>query len=75
MVLGIIAAVVVLVLTFKLIFGNGENFWEAVKFWLKPDIFSWFDGTGFEDFISEMKLFLWLGSGVGTFFIVSGLLG
>lgn len=44
----------------KLFFGSWEVFWECVKFWFKPDILSWFDGTYWEDHEAEWRLFLWM---------------
>lgn len=71
MVIGIIAAVVVMALLFRVIFGDMETFWESVRFWLTPDIFSWFNGEGHADFIGELRLFLWIAAGFGTFFVVT----
>ncbi len=40
----------------KVIFGGWEEFLEALKFWIKPDWLSWFQGEGWEDWVAEMKL-------------------
>ncbi len=40
----------------KLMFGSWEDFWEAIKFWLTPDIWSAFSGEYWEDRWAEMKL-------------------
>ncbi len=74
-IIGIVIGVVLMALLFRPIFGTGENFWDAIKFWLTPDIFSWFNGKGFEDWLGEMRLGIWLGAGfggyVGTLYIFS----
>jgi len=44
----------------RLIFRDWQGFWECVKYWLTPDIISAFRGDYFEDWTSELKLFLWL---------------
>ncbi len=38
------------------LFEDWWGFWESVKFWLTPDIISWFRGEYGEDMLSEMKL-------------------
>ena len=40
----------------KLIFGDWADFWEAVKFWLTPDLFSLFRGEYWDDWWAEIKL-------------------
>ena len=40
----------------KVFFGGWEDFWDAVKFWLTPDLFSLFKGEYWEDCWAEMKL-------------------
>lgn len=59
-VIGIIAGIVVLLLLFKPFFGDISGFWECVRFWLTPDIFSLFRGEWGEDWLAEMKLGFWL---------------
>jgi len=41
-------------------FGSWEDFLECLKFWLTPDIFSWFYGEGVDDWWAETKLGFWL---------------
>ncbi|MBX7259597.1 MAG: hypothetical protein K1Y02_24780 [Candidatus Hydrogenedentes bacterium] len=53
----------------KLLFGNWENFDEAVRFLFTPDVFSWIRGEGIEDWWAEMKLGLLVSS---SFFAVLG---
>lgn len=50
----------VYILYAKLIFGEFAEFMDAIGFWLKPDIFSLFDGSHADDFWAEMKLFGWV---------------
>ena len=59
--LAIIAGVVTAVLTFRFIFSDKEEFFECIKYWLMPDIVSLFRGRYWDDFWSELKLFVWLG--------------
>lgn len=73
-IVGAVSGVVVMALLFRVIFGNSQTFWESVRFWLTPDIFSWFRGEWFADFLGELRLFIWLGAGFGTFILVAGLL-
>ena len=40
----------------KLFFDDWDGFWDAAKYWIKPDIISWFDGEWFEDWWAELKL-------------------
>lgn len=55
-VLSVIAGVGIMVLLFQPLFGDKEGFFDCVKFWITPDIFSLFSGQYFEDRWSEMKL-------------------
>jgi hypothetical protein len=57
---GIIVAVGVMSFLFRTFFGDKEGFFECIKFWLTPDIFSLFKGQYSEDFWSEMKLGVWV---------------
>jgi len=58
--------IIILVLFFKPIFGNKEEFWECVSFWFTPDLFSFFKGEAGADFIAELKLGIWIACGVGA---------
>ena len=40
----------------KLFFGCWSDFWEAIVFWFKPDLWSAIDGTLTEDWWAEAKL-------------------
>lgn len=59
-VLSVIAGVGVMVLLFKPLFGDKEEFFDCIKFWFTPDIFSFFSGKYVEDKWSEWKLGLWI---------------
>ncbi|MFC1588485.1 hypothetical protein ACFL54_09250 [Planctomycetota bacterium] len=70
---GIIAGIGTLVLLFKPFFGDGNGFWECVRFWLTPDIFSMFRGEWTKDWLAEMKLGLWfMCGGVVGFAVYTG---
>jgi len=43
-----------------LFFRTWDDFWEAVRFWLTPDILSAFRGEYWEDSWAEIKLGLWV---------------
>lgn len=40
----------------KLFFGCWSDFWEAIWFWFKPDMWSAIDGSLTEDWLAEAKL-------------------
>lgn len=40
----------------KVLFGSWGDFWEAVRFWLTPDILSLFAGEYGDDLWAELKL-------------------
>jgi len=61
---GLVAGVGVMVLLFKPLFGDKEEFIECVKFWFTPDIFSFFFGEYLEDRWSELKLVFWIVCGL-----------
>ena len=44
----------------KIVFGNWEDFWDAVRFWFTPGLFSALMGEFWEDAWAELKLFLFL---------------
>ena len=54
-------------LLFKPFFGDAEGFSECLWYSLKPDILSWLNGEGIDDWWAETKLGIWLlcGSAVG----------
>ena len=51
---------------FRLFFADADEFGECIRYWLTPDIFSWFNGEGFEDMWAEMKLGMWFACGFGA---------
>lgn len=51
---------------FRLLFEGWDDFMECVRFWLTPDVVSWFRGEGAEDWWSELRLGLWLGGSFGA---------
>ncbi len=78
-VLAIIVGGGVMALLFKPFFGNSEELWRCVKFWLMPDIISLFRGEFCEDWWAETKLGFWIGagglSGAGTYLGILALVG
>jgi len=52
--------VVFAALLFKPFFRDWSGFWDCVKFWMKPDRISWFQGEGVEDWWAELKLGAWI---------------
>jgi hypothetical protein len=42
------------------LFGAWSEFWESIKFWLTPDIISWFRGERWEDAWAETRLLLFV---------------
>ncbi len=41
------------------LFHDWASFWEAIVFWVKPDLWSAFDGEYWDDVWAEAKLGLW----------------
>lgn len=41
------------------LFRSWENFWDAVRFLFKPELWSLIDGEYWDDIIAEAKLALW----------------
>jgi len=50
------------------VFESWDGFWECFKYALKPDIISWFQGEGLDDFFAEMRFAIWLIMCVGVTF-------
>ena len=71
---GIVTGLFVLVCLFKPVFGDADDFYDCVKFWLTPDIISFFRGEGVDDYWAEMKLFFWLAVGAATGYAVHALI-
>ena len=78
-ILGVLACVGVWAALFRLIFDDRDGFFECVMYCFKPDLWSWINGEGLEDFLCTLKLnfWLWIGlvAGVGTFLGVNLLFG
>ena len=55
-VVAIITALASTVFVGNLIFTDWGEFGDAIVYWLKPDVVSWFQGEGMEDFFAEFKL-------------------
>lgn len=73
--IGIIAGIAVLVLLFKPFFGDMSGFWECVRYWFTPDIFSLFRGEWGQDWLAEAKLGFWLlCGGAAGYAVYTGLL-
>lgn len=71
----IIAGIVGMALTYKVIFRNPGDFREAIRYWFTPDIVSLFRGEWSRDYWSEFKLGMWFLSGVLCFYACFKLLG
>lgn len=60
------------------LFGTWESFGEALRFWMKPDMWSAMDGEYFEDMVAELKLaaliLLSLGAVVGEAMLIERVL-
>lgn len=61
-----VSGIVMLIGTFRFFFCDSDEFYRCIKFWLKPDIFSMFNGEYFEDSWAEFKLGAWGAVGIGT---------
>lgn len=54
-----VANVPVYLLLGRAVFGGWGEFWECVRFWLTPDLFSLVRGEWGEDWVAEFKLLAW----------------
>ena len=63
-VLAVLAGLVTMALLFKPLFGDLEGLQEALGYCLKPDFLSWIQGEWGEDFWAELRVSIWIGSGV-----------
>jgi hypothetical protein len=43
-------------LLYRLFYRDFDEFMEAIRFWLKPDLWSWIDGEYWDDVMASMKL-------------------
>jgi hypothetical protein len=51
-------------LFYRFLFSDLDEFFQAIFYWFKPDLWSLFDGSFMEDFWAELKL--------GLFFVLCG---
>lgn len=58
-IISIIVGAAVLVISFKPFFGDFSGFWECVKFWIKPEIFSLFRGYLVRDETWDLAPYWW----------------
>ena len=74
-ILGVVACVGVWAALFRLMFDDRDGFFECVMYSFKPNLWSWINGEGLEDFWCTLKLnfWFWIGllAGSGTFLGVS----
>ena len=56
-------------------FRTWGDFWDSVKFWLTPNIFSALGGRYWDDMWAELKLILWIICSVGAVFGEAYLIG
>ena len=79
LILGLVVCVGVWVALFKLTFDDRDGFFECVMYCFKPDLWSWIQGDGLEDFWCTLNLNCWLAvgfaAGAGTFLGVVSLFG
>ena len=61
----IVVGALVAWLSFRLFFENFGDFLECVRYYLTPDIISWFRGEWAEDWWAETKLFFYFGLSAG----------
>lgn len=52
----------------RVFFGNWENFFEAIWFWFKPDMWSWIDGELGRDWYAEALLGVFVAICAGAVF-------
>ncbi|GEM_PF-1140081 len=58
----------------RMLFDALDDFWDCIKFWLKPDWWSMLKGQWLEDTWAELRLALWLfGSAVFSVALLWGM--
>jgi len=76
-IVGVLAGIGTLVLTFRLMFPSNDEFAESVKYSFTPDIVSLFKGEYSKDYLGELRLggWLFLGGVVGfmTWWVLASL--
>jgi hypothetical protein len=74
-VLAVVMASVIAALLFKPFFGDRDEFFRYLKFWLTPNIVSMFRGEYWKDWLSEAKLGFWFAAaGLSAFVTYAGLM-
>lgn len=57
------------------LFRTWGDFWEAVVFWIKPELWSWAEGEYWDDVYAEAKLAIWFFAPIGLMRLELWLLG
>ena len=57
------------------LFRTWGDFWEAVVFWIKPELWSWAEGEYWDDVWAEAKLTIWFFAPIGLMRLELWLLG
>lgn len=57
------------------LFRTWSDFWEALVFWVKPDLWSWVEGEYWEDVYAEAKLAVWFFLPIGLIHLEIRLFG
>ena len=50
------------------LFRTWQDFWDSIRFWITPDIFSLFRGEFLDDWFAELKLGVWIAACAGCVF-------
>ena len=58
-----------------LLFRNWANFWEAIVFWFKPEMWLLVEGKYWDDIYAESKLAIWFFAPIGLIQLEMYLLG
>jgi hypothetical protein len=59
-IVGTIASAVIAVILFKPFFGDKADFWDCVKYGIKPNFLSWLDKDLQQDYGKSMKLGIYI---------------
>jgi len=69
-IVGVLGFIITAGLTFNFFFSSKEDFFDCVKYYLTPDIWSILKGQFHQDFFAEAKIFFWLILSLGMGFCV-----
>lgn len=58
---GVLGFLITAGLLYNVFFSSKEQFFECVKYYLTPDVWSFLKGEFQNDFFAEFRLLLWLG--------------